>query len=182
MIISSEKDFFFDRPLNDSMKKSSLLVSSLEIIARNRKTIRKGFYLNICRQSIATMNIVMFLKKNSCLHSEINNILIDLQSAGLIEHIMSANTDKKYLKIVDRRSRTSSLKLGQLSAIFYILICGLVTSCFIFMIELSFGYFFNTFDVNVVITKKTKKAQQKIPHKTLPHSTLTSESEVLELH
>lgn len=126
------------------MKRSSYLTSAIDIMMRNKNTMKKGFFLNICKQPIMTMNIVVFIQKNVWLKSAINNVLNDLLSGGLIDHVVSQYIDEKYLKMVEQNAEKQKLSLEKFSAIFYVLICGLVVSTFVFIIEITVKKFFDS--------------------------------------
>jgi len=139
------------------MMKSSLLTTDLDVITRNKGSLKKGYHLNVLKQPVVTMNVVLFFKKSSCLSSEVNQILMDLQAAGFIDYVVLRSIDTKYLKIVEKTSKRQKISLEQLSSIFYILICGLVTSSLIFVIELTFGKFIGTFELDVSVSLRRKK-------------------------
>lgn len=133
----SSSEFIFDRPQDESTKKS-FLTDAIDIMDRNKNYSKYGFFLNICKKPVMTVNIVILMKKHLWLRSAINDVIGEMQSTGLIQYAIEEVIETKYYKIVEKDIGKQRLSLDQFQATFIILLFGVVTSIFVFISELIF--------------------------------------------
>lgn len=132
----SEKSLF-DYPQDDSSK-NSLLITAIELMDKNKKYSKKGFFLNVCKERRMSASIVIFLRKNLWLQSMFNKVIDDLQSSGLIQHAVEQFAQEKYFKMTEPIAERKKLSIDQLSGIFQIWLIGLGISILAFALEIAF--------------------------------------------
>jgi hypothetical protein len=120
----------------DTSSKIALFTSEDHLAWRNIIASPHKFYHH-ARETIFRSNIVIYMHKQSCLVEEINKIILNLLSGGLIRQFASNFINPSFLRR-EYDSTTKSLNLEQLNGAFDILAVGLSVSCVVFTIEVTF--------------------------------------------
>lgn len=119
--------------------KGAILSSKDHLAYRNIKAFPNKFYRH-APETIFNNNIVVYMRKHSCLTFQINQVMIYLVNGGLIEKWASLYIDKNFLK---HRStpKAISLTMQQLYGAFQLLLLGLCISFAFFLIENLLPYY-----------------------------------------
>jgi hypothetical protein len=120
----------------DTSSKIAMFTSEDHLAWRNIIASPHKFYHH-ARETIFRSNIVIYMHKQSCLVDEINNIILNLLSGGLIRQFASNFINPSFLRR-EYDSTTKSLNFEQLDGAFDILYYGLILSCVVFTIEATF--------------------------------------------
>lgn len=97
-------------------------------------------YFGHAKKKIRNTNVAIYFNKDSCLIHQVNTIIVNLISGGLIDTWASNFIDRSFLK---RKSKSNAIQLSmdQLSGAFQLLIAGLILSFFVFLVEIIVGRF-----------------------------------------
>jgi hypothetical protein len=98
----------------------------------------KEFPLNTLSDPLNTFSVVLYLQKNSYLTKVFSEKVQSMMAAGLTEYWIKQEGSLKLTKVVEKRE-PQVMSVNELSAPFYICVCGLIlsTACFISEIVLS---------------------------------------------
>jgi hypothetical protein len=122
----------FSNPLKGGEKIAALEALS-DVLAWNKKH-RKHFTHKICKEPLMSISIVIYVRKNFFLKSEIDDKIELLTSSGLIDYWLSRSF--KELKD-DEKREPKKLNLRELAGPFNILLIGYFTSFLVLLSELS---------------------------------------------
>lgn len=131
--------------VNNSLFEGVFLTSTAHLAYRNMKAYPN--YFNWAPESIYTLNIVMYMQRDSCFKLNFDAVLINLVSSGLINKWASTWIDRKYLKEPIKQN-LQMLSVKQLEGAFQLLIGGLIFALCAFCVEISY--------------KKIKRLRKKI--------------------
>lgn len=120
----------------DSKIKIALLTSEDHLAWRNIIASPER-YFHHAGEVIFRNNIVIYMHKQSCLVREVNTILLNLMSGGLIRYFASTFINPSFLRSPNT-SNTKSLNFEQLDGAFELLAIGLLLSFIVFTIEVTF--------------------------------------------
>lgn len=120
----------------DSNLKIALL-TSVDHLAWRNIIVSPELYFHHASEVIYRNNIVIYMHKQSCLVNEVNNVLLNLMSGGLIQYFASTFINPSFLRSPNA-SKTKSLNYDQLDGAFDLLEIGLLLSFVVFTIELTF--------------------------------------------
>lgn len=134
-VIVDEKDLIFSRPLGEDVKTSAFMTSLTDVLYRNKKTY-KQFVLQICKEKLMTVNIVMYFPKNSYLKDTFSRKLNELSTAGIIQYWVKKYADERFLNVEAGNFRNQKLSIEKLSGVFNIWLIGLAISILSFVLEL----------------------------------------------
>jgi hypothetical protein len=110
---------------------SAFLSSESHLAYRNKMAFPD--YMDYAPESVFTVNLVIYMQRDSCLKRSIDNILINLVCSGLINKWASYWIDSKYMKEPQQKSlQTLSLDqlMGALELLGIGLSAGFVAFCF----------------------------------------------------
>jgi hypothetical protein len=128
----------FSRPLSEDVKTSAFMTSLTDVLYRNQQT-HKEFVLQICKEQLMTVNIVMYFPKNSFLRDAFNKKLGELLTAGIVQYWVQKFADPRFLNVLTASSTQQKLSIEKLSGVFNIWLIGLVISLSVFLIEVIWG-------------------------------------------
>lgn len=114
------------------------MTSLTDVLYRNKKT-HKEFVVQICKEQLMTVNIVMYFPKNSFLRETFNRKLSDFSTAGIINYWVKKFADPRFLNVKIGNTEQQKLSVLKLSGVFNIWLIGLGISFFVFLIEFSVG-------------------------------------------
>ena len=89
--------------------------------------------VQICREQIMTMPVVIYMKKNSYLVNEVNDKIGTLRAAGLIDYWYKLSFTDNFNKNQGKPRKV--LSWNHLSGCFEIWGCGCLLSCLAFIVE-----------------------------------------------
>lgn len=135
-VIINEIDLIFNKPLDDSTR-SAFMTSMTDIIYRNQQHY-KEFALKVCKEQVLTVNIVMYLQKNSFLKEAIDDQLSQLLSFGFLEYWTQKFADPKYFKIKNEERGPKKLTVNRLIGVFTLYLYGSAASLLSLLLELTF--------------------------------------------
>lgn len=119
--------------LDDPEFKGALLTSADHLAYRNIMASPNRYFRH-APETIITYNIVVYMYKQSCLKSQVNQMLINLVNGGLVSQWASKFIDKNYLKHPST-SKEVKLNMNNLLGAFQLLAAGLIISSVAFLIE-----------------------------------------------
>lgn len=108
-----------------------------DIIYRNQQHY-KEFALKVCKEPVLTVNIVMYLPKNSFLKEAIDHQLSQLLSFGFLEYWTQKFADPKYFKIKSEERGPKKLNINRLIGVFNLYLYGCAISLLSFFLEITF--------------------------------------------
>lgn len=117
------------------------LVSGLNEILILSQNQEYNFTFKFCKERVMGIPIVMYFKKNFFLIPEINNVIRNLNSAGLIEKWHYNYVDKRYLKENHEPAEPKVITIGHLSGCFQLWMCGCAFAIICFIAELVYHRF-----------------------------------------
>lgn len=135
-VVSAQKFGALTNETTDTSSKIALFTSEDHLAYRNIIASPHKFYHH-AEETIFRSNIVIYMHKQSCLVQEIDHILINLVSGGLITQFASNFINPSFLR-KESDSNTKSLNFEQLDGAFELLAIGLLLSCIVFTIEVTF--------------------------------------------
>lgn len=95
----------------------------------------KNLQHTMTKETFVTIPIVVFLKKDFYLLNALNNQIMNLISAGMIDLWYRQDIDQRKLK-ARMSKRPKVLTMSRLFGCFQILLCGFTMSFFVFLMEL----------------------------------------------
>lgn len=114
--------------------KGALLSSEDHLAYRNIHASPHQFFRH-APETILTYNIVIYMHKQSCLASEMNQKIMYLVNGGLVQTWAAQFTDKKFLKHA-ATSKAVGINIVQLWGAFQLLYTGLLMGTITFVLEL----------------------------------------------
>lgn len=133
-IITSEQELIFNHPLEEN-ERSAFMTSMVDFIYRNKKN-HKEFILNVCKEKVLTANIVMYFQKNFFLKDEINEVLNQALTFGLLQHWFDTHVDSRFLFVRNDETVPEPLNVEQLIGIISVWAFGCAISLAAFIIEI----------------------------------------------
>lgn len=115
-------------------------ISSLTETLRENQMNHFNFTFKICKESVATVSVVIYFRKNYFLVETINGILHKLEAAGLIEYWDQNYIDEKSWKRREVTSDRKILTLDHLAGCFQVWAFGCCFSLLCFMLEIIFEF------------------------------------------
>jgi hypothetical protein len=124
--------------LSEDVKTSAFMTSLTDVLYRNSLT-HKEFVLNICKEQLMTVNIVMYFPKNSYFRETFSQKLSELSTAGIVQYWAKKFADPRFLNIKVGSSEQQKLSIEKLSGVFNIWMIGLAVGLFAFLVEMFSG-------------------------------------------
>jgi hypothetical protein len=122
--------------VHDPLFKGAFLRSLTAVFYFNEENFRKGEKLfTICKEFYKSYPVVLFARKNFFLMETINEKILRLQAAGLIDFWHSNSFDKRIWR-AQKVSERQALKLSHLSGCFILWAIGIVSASATFIFEL----------------------------------------------
>lgn len=134
-IIRNEKNLIFSRPLDEGVKAAAFMTSLTDVIHRNKQTYRE-FVLNICKEQLMTVNIVMYFPKNSYLREAFNKKLSELSTAGIVQYWINKHADPRFLNMKITQNGPRKMRIEQLSGVINLWLIGCAIALLVFLIEI----------------------------------------------
>lgn len=116
------------------------LTTKAHLAYRNFKT--HPYYLDYAPEPLFSLNIVIYLQKDSCLKRTFDDLLVHLISSGLINKWASKWINQEYLDEPETK-KLEKLSLQQLEGAFQLLISGLTMALIAFIVEICMSKFTN---------------------------------------
>lgn len=123
--------------LNSSFK--GVVFSYMTPILYENLINRKNFTLRICRETMHSTLLAFYFTKNFYLVNEINEVLSNFQSAGLIGYVMSKYVSMNSMNKVEKQP-PSALTYDNMEGFFELLYYGFSISFVCFIFEIIFGF------------------------------------------
>jgi hypothetical protein len=123
------------------------MTSLTDVLYRNQQTY-KEFVLQICKEQLMTVNIVMYFPKNSFLRDAFNKQLGGLSTAGIVQYWVQKYANPRFLNIKAASSAQQKLTIEKLSGVFNILLIGLAIALLAFIVEIATFKIKKTFVLN----------------------------------
>lgn len=121
--------------INNLQFKGVYLTSMTHLAYRNMKAYPN--YFNWAPETVYTLNIVIYMQQDSCFKHNLDAVIINLVSSGLINKWASTWIQHKYL-VEPNQQNIQILSIEQLEGAFQLLIGGLVLGFIVFCAEISF--------------------------------------------
>lgn len=134
MITPDDEDFYMRRIREDSSFNGALAHSITTVVYINQRS-DKNFRNLICKEVILTVPVVIYAQKDFFLLDELNEKILILSAAGLINFWHLKDVDEDLLNVKDSKQPTP-LTLHQLSGCFYLLLFGFAVAAIFFGFEL----------------------------------------------
>lgn len=112
------------------------MTSMTDIIERNQKNY-KSFVLQTCKEQVLTVNIVMYFQKNFYLKEEIDKMLSQFGTAGILEHWIQKFADQRFYNVKTLQTGAKRLQIQHLFGIFNLWLFGCGIGLIIFLGEIS---------------------------------------------
>lgn len=122
----------------ESGKKLAVLASEDHVAFWN-KVLYPHYFFNTAEEKAATLNLVAYLHKTSCLTREFTRVMLELTAVGLIDAIEKQYIDKSYLKKKKIKREPEVITIKQLAGTFLFWTIGAIASVTVFISELIFG-------------------------------------------
>lgn len=119
------------------------MVSGLNEILIISQNNEYNFTFKFCKERLMGIPIVIYFKKNYFLIPEINKVIRNLNSGGLIEKWHYNYIDKRYLKKADDLAGPKVITVGHLSGSFQVWACGCMLAIICFLAEIMYHRFKN---------------------------------------
>ena len=117
------------------------MVSGLNEILILSQSNEYNFKFKFCKERVMGIPIVIYFKKNYFLIPEINNVIRNLNSAGLVEKWHYNYIDKQYLKEDDVSTGPKVITFEHLIGCFQLWACGCVIGVICFLGEIFYHRF-----------------------------------------
>lgn len=114
------------------------MTSMTDVIHRNQQNY-KEFVLNVCKEQVLMVNIVMYFPKNHFLKEAIDNKLNELLSFGFLEYWTHKFADMKYFKIKTAQHGPRKLNVDRLIGVFHLYLYGCAIAVLALFLEISFN-------------------------------------------
>lgn len=143
------------------------MTSLTDVLYRNQQT-HKEFVLQICKEQLMTVNIVMYFPKNSFLRDAFNEQLSDLIENGIVQYWVQKYADQRFLNVKAASSTQQKLTIEKLSGVFNIWLIGLAIGILAFLFETAVGKIKKSFALkDSVKPPPSPKALKKLASKLL---------------
>ena len=123
------------KKLKDSSFKGALISGVNELFIINEEN-KKEYFSGVCKERLMGISVVMFFRKHFFLAPEINKVIGDLISAGLINRIHSNYLDKELLDPKVRNKPPKIMNLSHILGCFQLLASGYFFSFVCFLLEM----------------------------------------------
>lgn len=121
----------------ESGKKLALFTSDDHVACWNKALYPNFFYT--AKQKAATVNLVAYLHKTSCLTREFTRVMLELNAAGMIDRFQHMYMDKSFLKEKKGKQEPQVIRMIHLTGTLIFWVIGVLTAVTTFLLELIFG-------------------------------------------
>ena len=109
----------------------------MDLVIVFNRNLYKNHSIQICKEYLLSHQYGIYFRINSYLvHSQVNYMIDNLHSNGMISYWESAIIDKKYLKPPPIPKKPRKLDLTQMSGIFIIFLIGTFSALLLFAVEI----------------------------------------------
>ncbi|KAG5684345.1 hypothetical protein PVAND_013580 [Polypedilum vanderplanki] len=144
IIQPSEMNVIMNKTLEEGFK-GTLLVSILDALYKNKlRAAKHEELLAVCKEFYMMTHISVYFPKNSYLVEPIDELLINFQSAGLLDFWSSNEISYKFLIYNDESNELKPMSIQHFSSTFQIWMISCCVAFVVFFLEL-FWKFFKTF-------------------------------------
>jgi hypothetical protein len=119
----------------DSRDRTAFISTMTDVIDSNQKN-KNEFSHNVCKETIAKINIVMYFSKDFYLSEAINKHLYSFISSGIMNHIIEKYVDMRYWRVKEEMMGPHVLSMKHLRGAFYMWLISTSLCVFVFIMEL----------------------------------------------